>query len=427
MVRAKILIFLLVLNVFAFAQQRVLDRIVAIVGNEIILESDLNYQTYIFAIQNNLNPDDLSLKKYVLQEMVNDKLVLVKAIEDTIVVSDDDVERQIEAQIQALVRQYGSEQRLEEVYGMPIGRIKREIREDVRKRLMIEKLKQQKFGMMSVSGYEVEKFYETYKDSLPEVPDMVELYHIMIVPKPVDSVEQAVYQKAKAIFDSIKAGGDFEYFARVYSEDRATARDGGDLGWVRRGMFVKEFEEAVFRLQEGQVSDIVRTPFGYHIIQLVERRGEQVRPRHILFKIPLTKESDNITISKLEEIRYKIMSKQAKFEEMAKKFSEDENTRLSGGYLGMIEVDKLEPELKEVVNSLNEGEISQPVKMIYGNSYAYHIVLLKRKIPAHRMNLKDDYMRIYQYALFEKQNREYQKWLNGLREQVYVYVVDDLK
>ncbi len=427
MVRAKILIFLLVLNVFAFAQQRMLDRIVAIVGNEIILESDLNYQTYIFAIQNNLNPDDLSLKKYVLQEMINDKLVLAKAIEDTIVVSDDDVERQIEAQIQALVRQYGSERRLEEIYGMPIGRIKREIREDVRKRLMIEKLKQQKFGMMTVSGYEVEKFYETYKDSLPEVPDMVELYHIMIVPKPVDSVEQAVYQKAKAILDSIKSGGDFEYFARVYSEDRATAKDGGDLGWVRRGMFVKEFEEAVFRLQEGQVSDVVRTPFGYHIIQLVERRGEQVHPRHILFKVPLTEESDKITISKLEEIRYKIMSKQAKFEEMARKFSEDENTKLSGGYLGMIEVNDLEPELKEVVNSLNEGEISQPIKMRYGNSYAYHIVLLKRKIPAHRMNLKDDYMRIYQYALLEKQNREYQKWLDGLRKQVYVYIAEDLR
>ncbi len=427
MVRAKILIFLFVLNVFAFAQQRRLDRIVAIVGNEIILESDLNYQTYIFAIQNNLNPDDLSLKKYVLQEMINDKLVLAKAIEDTIVVSDDDVERQIEAQIQALVRQYGSERRLEEIYGMPIGRIKREIREDVRKRLMIEKLKQQKFGMMTVSGYEVEKFYETYKDSLPEVPDMVELYHIMIVPKPVDSVEQAVYQKAKAILDSIKSGGDFEYFARVYSEDRATAKDGGDLGWVRRGMFVKEFEEAVFRLQEGQVSDVVRTPFGYHIIQLVERRGEQVHPRHILFKVPLTEESDKITISKLEEIRYKIMSKQAKFEEMARKFSEDENTKLSGGYLGMIEVNDLEPELKEVVNSLNEGEISQPIKMRYGNSYAYHIVLLKRKIPAHRMNLKDDYMRIYQYALLEKQNREYQKWLDGLRKQVYVYIAEDLR
>lgn len=427
MVRAKILFFLFVLNVFAFAQQRVLDRIVAIVGNEIILESDLNYQTYIFAIQNNLNPDDISLKKYVLQEMINDKLVLAKAIEDTITVSDDEVERQIEAQIQALVRQYGSEQRLEEIYGMPVGRIKREIREDVRKRLMIEKLKQQKFGTMIVSGYEVEKFYETYKDSLPEVPDMVELYHIMMIPKPVDSVEQAVYQKAKAILDSIKAGGNFEYFAKVYSDDKATAKDGGDLGWVRRGMFVREFEEAVFRLQEGQVSDVVRTPFGYHIIQLVERRGEQVRPRHILFKVPLTEESDKITISKLEEIRYKIMSKQAKFEEMAKKFSEDENTKLSGGYLGMLEVDNLEPELKEVVNSLNEGEISQPVKMKYGNSYAYHIVLLKRRIPAHKMNLKDDYMRIYQYALLEKQNREYQKWLDSLRQQVYVYVAEDLR
>lgn len=419
--------FLLAFLNIALAQQRVLDRIVAIVGNEIILESDLNYQTYIFAIQNNLRPDDPNLKRYVLQEMINDKLVLTKAIEDTIVVSDDEVERQIEAQIQALVRQYGSEKRLEEIYGMPIGRIKREIRDDVKKRLMIEKLKQQKFGTLTVSGYEVEQFYNTYKDSLPEVPESVELYHIMMIPKPVDSVDQAVYRKAKAILDSIRNGGNFEYFARTYSEDRATASDGGDLGWVRRGLFVKEFEEAVFRLQEGQISDVVRTPFGYHIIQLIERRGEQVHPRHILFRVPLTEESDKIVISKLEEIRYKIISKQAKFEEMAKRFSEDEQTRLQGGYLGIIEVDELEPELREALSTLNNGEITQPLKMRYGNSYAYHIVLLKRRIPAHRMNLKDDYMKIYQFALIEKQNREYQKWLEKLREEVYVYVDESFR
>ncbi|MEN3038096.1 MAG: peptidylprolyl isomerase [Candidatus Kryptonium sp.] len=423
----KAILSLLVFFNLAFAQQRVLDRIVAIVGNEIILESDLNYQTYIFAIQNNLRPDDPNLKRYVLQEMINDKLVLTKAIEDTIVVSDDEVERQIETQIQALVRQYGSEERLEEIYGMPVGRIKREIRDDVKKRLMIEKLKQQRFGTITVSGYEVEQFYNAYKDSLPEVPESVELYHIMMIPKPVDSVDQAVYRKARAILDSIKNGGDFEYFARTYSEDRASASDGGDLGWVRRGLFVKEFEEAVFRLQEGQVSDVVRTPFGYHIIQLLERRGEQVHPRHILFRVPLTEESDKIVISKLEEIRYKIISKQAKFEEMAKKFSEDEQTRLQGGYLGIIEVDELEPELKEALSTLNNGEITQPLKMRYGNSYAYHIVLLKRRIPAHRMNLKDDYMKIYQFALIEKQNREYQKWLEKLREEVYVYVDESFK
>ena len=139
MVRLKILFLMLVLNL-AYAQQKVLDRIVAIVGNEVILESDLNYQTYIFAIQNNLNPNDPNLKRYVLEEMINDKLILTRAIEDTIVVSDDEVDRQIEAQVQALVRQYGSERRLEEIYGMPLGRIKRELREDVKKRLMIEKI-----------------------------------------------------------------------------------------------------------------------------------------------------------------------------------------------------------------------------------------------------------------------------------------------
>lgn len=424
--RLKILFLMLVLNL-AYAQQKVLDRIVAIVGNEVILESDLNYQTYIFAIQNNLNPNDPNLKRYVLEEMINDKLILTRAIEDTIVVSDDEVDRQIEAQVQALVRQYGSERRLEEIYGMPLGRIKRELREDVKKRLMIEKLKQQKFGTLTVSGYEVEQFYNTYKDSLPEVPETVELYHIMMIPKPVDSVEQAIYQKAKSILDSIRAGGDFKYFAETYSDDKATAKDGGDLGWVRRGMFVKEFEEAVFRLQEGQISDVVRTQFGYHIIQLIERRGEQVHPRHILFKIPLTEESDKMVISKLEEIRYKIISKQGKFEEMAKKYSEDEQTRMQGGYLGMIPVKELEPELKEVVSSLSDGDISQPIKMKYGNSYAYHIVFLKRKIPAHRMDLKDDYMRIYQYALIEKQNREYQKWVDKLREEVYVYIDEDFR
>src|SRR5437867_7590676 len=209
--------------------------------------------------------------------MVNEKLILARAQDDTTIsVREEDVTNQLDALIAQRVQQVGSEKRLEELYGIPISKMKREFRDDTRKQLMVQELQQAKFGDMLVSRREVEEFYGMYKDSLPKVPEELEIYHIFKLPAGGGSAHGASMGKAQKILDSIKAGGDFADFARRYSEDKGTAQFGGDLGFARRGQFLKEFEEAVFSLKENQFANIVETPLGFNIMQLIERRGEAV-------------------------------------------------------------------------------------------------------------------------------------------------------
>ena len=208
----------------------VLDKIVAVVGNEIILKSELDYQLQLTAHQNNLDPNDSQLRNRVLEALVDDKLILAQAILDSVTVTDDEVDRQLDNRIQNLVKQLGSEQKVEELYGMSINKIRTEFRDDMRKQLIVEKLKQQKFGDMKVSAADVRNFYDTYKDSLPQVPEQFTLSHIFMIPKPSSKARDEAYLLAKQILDSVRGGADFAAFAKKYSQDPGSASAGGDLG-----------------------------------------------------------------------------------------------------------------------------------------------------------------------------------------------------
>ncbi|HMK38520.1 MAG TPA: SurA N-terminal domain-containing protein, partial [Bacteroidota bacterium] len=188
------------------AQAQTLDRVVATVENDLILESELNAQVQFYALNNKVDPATPGLKAQVLQSMINEKLVIAKAIEDSITVTDDEVQQQMDAVIQQRVQQYGSEARLEEMYGMPLSRIKREFREDLRKNLLAQKLQQQHLGNTTVGRFEVEEFYRTYKDSLPRVPEECELSEIGMAPKADEQAKAATRAKLKAILDSVRAG-----------------------------------------------------------------------------------------------------------------------------------------------------------------------------------------------------------------------------
>jgi len=398
--------------------ETVVDRIVAVIGNEIITQSDLDYQVQFYAFQNRIDPNTPGLRKQVLDALVNEKLLLTQALLDSLTVSDEEVNQRLDMQIQALVQQYGSETRVEETYGMPISRMKREFRDDMRKQLLVNKVQQAKLGNLSVTRREVEEFYAAYKDSLPKVPTSVDISHIFIMPKISPQALNDAFARAKALEDSLKAGADFAELARRYSEDKASASGGGDLGWIRRGELVKAFEEVAFSLKENQISSPVLTEFGYHIIQLLGRRGETIHPRHILIKIQRTAADDDSTIALLERIREEVLHG-ASFADMAKKYSEDEETRNLGGELGIIPVNQLSAEMQQVVDSLKPGEISMPVKLAVGNRYGFHIVLLNKRIPEHAMNLIDDYRLIEQYALAEKRNREFAQWISELKRKIY--------
>jgi peptidyl-prolyl cis-trans isomerase SurA len=264
----------------------------------------------------------------------------------------------------------------------------------------------------------VEDFFESYKDSLPRVPEELDLSHIFMVPKPDSSLEEQTRKKLRAIRDSIVAGGDFAAFARRYSQD-GSAASGGDLGWAKRGLvFVPEFEEAVFALKEKEFSPVVRTQFGYHLIQLIERRGESVHARHILLRVEKGPASDTATVVQLRALRDSAM-KGVSFAELARKYSEDDDTKSIGGDLGTVAVDQLEADFAAVVKDMKGGEISEPHKVALKNTYGYQIVLLKKRTAPHAPNLTNDYRRVENMALYLKRNRLNAEWIAELKKSIY--------
>lgn len=399
--------------------QQSLDRIIAVVDREIITESDLNFTVQQLAVQNRLDPSSTELRDRVLDGMINDKLVLAQAIEDSVIVTDEEVTERLEQQISRMMYQVGGQQKLEELYGMTVNRMKRDFqfRELIRKQMLVQKIQQQRQMQLTVSRREVEEFFATYQDSIPNVPEEFELSHIYIEPKPDSSVLKALEIMAQKIADSIKAGGDFADFAKRYSSD-GTASQGGDLGFARRGSFVKEFEEVAFTLSENEISKPVRTQFGYHVIQLVERRGDAVRTRHILFPIQKSQANDDSTVAQLNRIRAAALAGE-NFGVLARKFSEDNDTKDIGGDLGRISADQLDPSFQEFVTSAKAGDISEPRRIAVQNKYGYHIIYVRSITPEHAININDDFKRLEQLALQFKLSSTYEQWVDDLRKTIY--------
>ncbi|MFZ4619242.1 MAG: peptidylprolyl isomerase [Bacteroidota bacterium] len=402
----------------AYAQQS-LDKIIAIVDKEIITESDLNFTVQQLAVQNRLDPSSKELRERVLDGMINDKLVLAQAVEDSVIVSDEEVTERLEQQIQRMTYQVGGQAKLEEVYGMTVNRMKRDFqfRELIRKQMLVQKIQQQRQAALTVSRREVEEFFATYKDSIPKVPKEFELSHIYVEPKPDSTVLKSLLKKVQTVVDSLKAGGDFATFAKRYSSD-GSASLGGDLGFARRGSFVKEFEEVAFTLSVNEISKPVKTQFGYHIIQLVERRGDAVRTRHILFPVEMSQANDDSAIAKLKRIRLAAMNGEP-FGVLARLNSDDNDTKDIGGDLGRISADQLDPAYEEFVKTAKSGEISEPRKLTVQNKYGYHIIFVRSISEEHPINLQDDYKRLEQLALQFKLSQRYEQWVEGLRKSIY--------
>jgi len=415
----KIIVLLVLLSINAFSQE-VLDKIVAVVDNEFILKSELEFQTNMVAAQRKIDPNSSDLKRQVLDAIIEEKLIYAQANFDSIMVTDEEVTSRIDYQLKVFQQQYGSIERIEQMYGMSIEKIKRELRDEVQKSLMIQKLQEKNFASIEASRREVETFFSTYKDSLGVIPEKLKIFHIYKNPKASNTIKEKYKQFAKAILDSIKDGADFAEMAKKYSEDPGSAVQGGDLGFVKRGLFYPEFEAAVFSLQTNQISDIVESPVGFHIIQLLERRGESIKSRHILIKIKMDEQADLNTISFLTDVRDSVIRKFGTFSDYAKKYSEDNDTAPFGGDLGTFFINQLDKQLLDAVSKMKEGEISFPRRIEYSEgNYGYHIVYLEKRIPQHLANLDLDYQEMKKLADDNKKQKKYREWIENLKEKIY--------
>jgi peptidyl-prolyl cis-trans isomerase SurA len=417
--KIKVLFFFILFGIPLFCQE-VIDKIVAIVDNEIIMQSELEFQVGLVASQRKISPQTQGLKEQVLKAMLEDKLVYAQANLDSITVTDEEIDNRINYQIQVFTQQYGSKEKVEQAYGMSIEKIKRELRDDVKKNIMVQKLQEKNFGNVEASRREVEDFYSKYKDSIGVIPDKVKLSHIYRNPKSSNEQKKKYYEFAKSILDSLKNGADFSVMAKRYSQDPASAVNGGDLGFVKRGIFYPEFEAAAFALNVGQISDIVETQAGYHIIQLLEKRGEAIHTRHILIKIKNDEQADLRTIEFLTELRDSILKKYDTFADYAKKYSEDKESNAFGGDLGTFYESQLDKNLSDIVSKLKEGDISFPRRIEYGpDNYGYHIVYLEQKIPQHIANIDSDYQELKKLADEFKKQKLYEKWISELKSRIF--------
>ena len=288
----------------------------------------------------------------------------------------------------------------------------KKIRKDTRKileeQLLVEKVRQEKFQKVSISRREVEDFYNNYQDSIPKLKETVDISHILKVVKPSVEAQTEAFKKISAIKKEIDAGADFAELAKKYSEDPASAKRGGDLGLISRGDFVKEYETVAFSLNDGEVSDIIQTQYGYHIIKMIERRGEKIHTRHILIRVMPSEKDEQQTIDDGKD-----------FSELALQYSNDENVTKDHGHLGTFETDKLViPQFKEVISTLKDGEISEPFKTDYG----YHIVKLDKRSPARTISLDEDWQKIQEMAQNFKMEKEYRAWIDELKKQVPIEI-----
>ncbi|MEQ8525532.1 peptidylprolyl isomerase [Gracilimonas sp.] len=427
------------------AQQRQLaDQIVAHVNDNIILKSEIDQSVADYIRQSRVQqqgqPVQFSRELWFnfLESAIDNYVLLEKAQIDSITVSEEEVELRMDQRIQQLIGQAGSEQALEQAFGKSLLQLKADFRSDFREQMITSKVQQQKMQSISITRPEVNEFFESIpKDSLPTIPEQVALSQIVIIPPAKGDAEQQAFKFAQQLRDSIVTHGkSIEELARRHSDDRGSAQRGGLLPLMGLDELVSEYSAAASALQPGGISKVVETQFGYHVIRLNRRMGDQIETNHILISVDSDELDEEFAVNRLNAIRDSIMANEdVKFSEVARKLSEDPSTSNLGGKIfdpqsgeRLIPLNRLDPAMYRVVLLMDEeGYISEPksFNLQSQNKKAYRIVRLDRQIPEHIANLKQDYERIKSIALQQKQIRIMQKWMRDLREDIYVeYKID---
>jgi peptidyl-prolyl cis-trans isomerase SurA len=422
-----VLVFFIALpTAFSKEQKPVVEGVAAIVGDNIILKSELAQLVNMTAIQRKINPNQnpemfLLLQDQVLQSIIDQKIILEMAELDTnITIKEKEIDAALEMQIENIISQAGNEERAETALGQSLLDFKREFWYDVRDRLFSERLQQSLLASITINRDEVMHFYETYQDSLPLFPTQVKLRHILMALKPGEKSIQNSRNLLDSLRQEIKNGAAFEDLAAAYSQDPGSRSQGGDLGFVRRGSLVKEFEEAAFNLEPGLLSTIIETDFGFHLIQGVSRQGEKVRVRHILITPQVTEEDESNAFQTASAVRDSATTLPA-YKRLAAEHSIDERTKDIGGDLGWIDPSTYHiNEIGQVVGLLNLNECSPPVKSGFG----YHLLWIEGVREGGVPDLDRHWTDIEAMALNKKKMDHYQNWLTETRKNFYIEIKD---
>ena len=404
----------------AQSDRAVIDKIVAAVGGEIVLLSEVQEQVaYVRERQPNL-PEGYECQ--ALQNIVVQKLLVNQAKLDSVEVKDDEVENQLDARIERLLSYFNQDPKaIQEYYGQTVDEMKEQMRSDMRNQLLAERMQRDITDKATVTPAEVQDFFKRIpKDSLPYFNAEVEIREITYKPKVNPTQKEIARQKIEDIAKRIAAGEDFGALAKKYSDDPGSGSQNGDLGWQKRGTFVPEFEAMIYKLEKGQISPIVETEFGFHIIQLIERRGNLVHGRHILIKPTITEEDIEAAKMKLDSVRTRIIRDSLPFSAAVKQYGDknvqsyNNDGRVANPRSGntFFEMADLPTNIFFAIDGLKPGEISKPIESApdEGEKF-FRIVLVQSRTTPHKADLKRDYNKIQTAALEQKKASFTEKWV----------------
>ena len=409
----------------SYGEEEVLDRIVAVVDEQIILLSELKENVRLEMFQRKMSPEGdqeqvKALEREILDGMIADQILLAKAKDDSILVKQKEIDEVLQEQLTRIREQLGSEEeyrRQLKQSGITERDLKKRFRREIRNYLMKQKMLASLAQGIVASTRDVEAFYETYKDSLPVQPERVNISHILIRPKIGGEDQDVILQKAREILAQARAGADFEQLAEEYSQDPGSAQRGGDLGYFTRGTMLPEFERVAFALQPGEISDIVKTRLGYHIIRGEDRKGEEIRVRHILLIANITETDEQKALDTITALRERVLSGED-FAQLARTFSDDETTASEGGALGWIPVERLPSDFRPVVDHLEPGQISQPIHSASG----YHLIRLDEREKGGAITLENNRTLLENLVRQEKIREAFEQMIEKERERIYVDV-----
>lgn len=433
----KKIIFLFVLFfsvLFAFSQEKIVaDKIVGIVGDKIVLKSDINSAISDITRQGGQAPDDCS----ILDGMMVQKALVLQAERDSIPVSDDDVEAEIDQKIRYFIAQYGSKDALEQIAGRTIYQLKEDFRQPIREQRMAQGMRNKVVQEVKITPSEVKEYYDRIpKDSLRFYESELQIGELIVYPKASHDIEKLAIDELSEYKRQVESGlRKFDVLAKLYSDDPGSRDKGGEYSISRSDkQWDPVFLAAAFRLKDGQISPVIKTQFGYHIIQMVSRNGDDALIRHILRIPQITDVEINAAVQKLDSIRGQLINGTIGFGEAVAKYSDDPNAKFTAG-LKMardgstyLTIDQLDKEVVKLLNDLKVGEYSKPTPFTdQTGKKGVHIIELISKSDPHRENLKDDYNKIAQRALEEKKQAALEKWFRAKIPSYYIMVDNDYK
>ena len=424
-------IFLL-FSFYMFSQS--IDKIQAKIGSEILLISDIENQYNQVLSQGVINTENLRCN-IVDELLLQNFLVHHAKIDSTIEIVQDDIDAEINNRISFFEKQLGSLEKVESYFNRSISSMEDELMLIVKDQFYSQKKQSKIINDVKITPNEVKDFYnKLITDDIPTVPTKVELSQLVILPRISQEKEQIIKDKLNSFRKRIYDGEDFKVLATLYSDDPGSASSGGELGFMSRGDLVPEFERAAFKLKKDEISEVVQSKFGFHIIQMIERRGEQINVRHILLKPKFSSSSLKSASDKITSIKLEIDSNLLSFEEAIIKYSDDDSKNNGGLIINpqtgttQFTYEELDPSIRYMIEKMNEGDFSKPslTKSQDGTQAAYRLLKIKSKKLEHKANVIDDFDLLKEYALANKKQTVLDNWVTDNLDATFISLSPEL-